>query len=42
MSVILSQAGGAGVQGGLIDAAGWVILLGGIVLTVLWLRHLYR
>jgi hypothetical protein len=42
MNVALSQAGEAGVQGGVVDAAGWVILLGGFVLTVLWLRYLYR
>jgi hypothetical protein len=31
-----------GVQTGLIDAAGWVILLGGIVFTALWLKWLTR
>lgn len=42
MDVILSQTGGAAVQGGVINAAGWVIALGGIVLAVLWLRQLVR
>jgi hypothetical protein len=42
MSVILSQAGGAAVQGAVINAAGWVLVLGGILLTVLWLKQLYR
>ena len=42
MDAILSQAGGAAVQGTVINAAGWVLVLGGILLTVLWLRKLYR
>jgi hypothetical protein len=26
----------------LVSAAGWVVLLGGLALTALWLRALYR
>jgi hypothetical protein len=26
----------------LVSAAGWVVLLGGLALTALWLRYLYR
>jgi hypothetical protein len=32
----------AGVQGGVIAASGWAVGIGGILLTALWLRHLYR
>lgn len=32
----------AGVQEGLIAASGWAVGLGGLVLTGLWLDHLYR
>ena len=42
MSVPLSQAGEATVQGTVIDASGWVVLLGGLLLTVLWLIYLVR
>lgn len=38
MNVVLQE----GVQTGLIDAAGWVILVGGAVLTALWLKWLGR
>lgn len=31
-----------GVQPGVIDAAGWAVGLGGIALTLAWLRVLYR
>lgn len=31
-----------GVQTGIVDAAGWIIGLGGIVLTALWLFYLTR
>lgn len=31
-----------GVQTGLINVAGFVILLGGLLATALWLNHLYR
>ena len=27
---------------GLVDAAGWVMLVGGLLFTALWLRYLYR
>jgi hypothetical protein len=36
------QAGDAAVQGAVIDVSGWIIGLGGVLLTVLWLRYLYR
>ena len=42
MNVPLSQAGEVTVQTGVIDAAGWVIALGGLLLTVFWLRSLFR
>jgi hypothetical protein len=42
MNAILSTAGDAGVQSTVIDASGWVILLGGVLLTALWLRSLTR
>jgi len=38
MSVILQE----GVQTGLVDAAGYVVLVSGLALTVLWLKSLYR
>jgi len=38
MSVLLQE----GVQTGLVDAAGYVVLFGGILLTALWLKSLYR
>jgi hypothetical protein len=38
MSVLLQET----VVPGLVNAAGWVILLGGVLLTALWLRWLYR
>mgnify|MGYP000518941933 FL=1 len=31
-----------GVQPGLINAAGFVILVGGLLLTAFWLNRLYR
>jgi hypothetical protein len=31
-----------GVQEVVIDGAGWALLVGGIALTALWLRSLYR
>jgi len=40
--VVLTEAGAASVQGGVVDAAGWVIGLGGVLLTALWLRSLTR
>jgi hypothetical protein len=42
MSVLLASANGSAVQGTVIDASGWVILLGGVLLTALWLRSLTR
>lgn len=38
MNVVLQE----GVRTGLIDAAGWVILLGGLAVTALWLKWLGR
>jgi hypothetical protein len=38
MSVLLQET----VVPGLVDAAGWVVLVGGVLLTVLWLHRLYR
>jgi hypothetical protein len=40
MSVVLSQAGEVSVQATVIDASGWVMVLGGLLLTALWLRSL--
>lgn len=42
MNVPLSQAGEAAVQGTVISASGWIVGLGGILLTALWLHYLYR
>jgi len=42
MSVLLTQANETAVQGSIIDASGWIILLGGVLLTALWLRSLTR
>ena len=42
MNVPLSQAGEVTVQAGVIDATGWVIGVGGLLLTVFWLRSLFR
>lgn len=42
MTVVLSQGGEAAVQGTVIDASGWVVLLGGVLLTALWLYSLVR
>jgi hypothetical protein len=42
MDVLLSQAGEVTVQSAVIDASGWAIGLGGLLVTALWLRHLYR
>ena len=39
---LLTAAGEVSVQTGVIDVVGWVIGLGGILVTVLWLRHLAR
>jgi hypothetical protein len=41
-SPVLAQAGEATVQGAVIDASGWVVGIGGLLLTALWLHHLYR
>jgi hypothetical protein len=38
MSVLLQET----VVPELVNGAGWVVLLGGILLTALWLRTLYR
>jgi hypothetical protein len=40
MNVPLAQAGEVTVQGTVIDASGWVMVLGGLLLTALWLRRL--
>jgi len=32
----------AGVQAGVIAASGWAVGVGGLLLTALWLNHLYR
>jgi len=40
MSVPLAQAGEVTVQGTIVDASGWVMVLGGLLLTALWLRKL--
>ncbi len=42
MNAVLSQAVEPAVQGAVINAAGWVLVFGGILLTVLWLKYLYR
>lgn len=41
MSLLLN-ATQVGVGSTAVDAAAWVVLLGGIVLTLLWVRTLYR
>ena len=41
MNVLLQESAEA-VQGGLINVSGFVILLGGLLLTALWLTTLYR
>ncbi|MFB6297827.1 MAG: hypothetical protein ABEH56_04840 [Salinirussus sp.] len=41
-ATVLSEAGAASVQGGVIDVTGWAIGLGGLLLTGLWLRYLIR
>ena len=38
MSVLLQET----VVPELVNGAGWVVLLGGVLLTALWLRTLYR
>jgi hypothetical protein len=38
MNLLLQETG----MPGLVDAAGWVMLLGGLLFTALWLRYLYR
>jgi hypothetical protein len=38
MNVVLQE----GVQTGLIDTAGWVVLVGGLLFTALWLKWLGR
>jgi hypothetical protein len=42
MSFLLASANETAVQGTVIDASGWVILLGGVLLTAFWLRSLTR
>jgi len=42
MSLLLASANETAVQGTVIDASGWVILLGGVLLTAFWLRSLAR
>jgi hypothetical protein len=42
MSFLLASANETAVQGTAIDISGWVILLGGVLLTALWLRSLTR
>jgi hypothetical protein len=38
MPLLLQETG----MPGLVDAAGWVMLVGGLLFTALWLRYLYR
>ena len=38
MNVVLQET----VNAGAIDASGWIIGIGGILLTALWLHYLYR
>lgn len=38
MNVVLQE----GVQEGLVDAGGWIVLIGGLLLTALWLKWVYR
>jgi hypothetical protein len=42
MTVSLSAANEAAVNGTAIDASGWAILLGGLFLTAVWLYLLAR
>ncbi len=41
VATLLSTAGG-GVSTGIVNAAGAVLGIGGILLTALWLHYLYR
>ena len=38
MHLLLQETG----MPGLVDAAGWVMLVSGLLFTALWLRYLYR
>jgi len=40
--MLLQNATQVGVGSTPVEAAAWIILLGGILLTVLWVRHLFR
>jgi len=39
--MLLQNATQVGVKSAPVEAAAWVILLGGLLLTVLWARHLF-
>jgi len=39
---VLSNATQVGIGSAPVEAAAWVILLGGIVITALWVRHLFN
>lgn len=38
----VANATQVGIDATVIDAAAWIVLLGGIALTALWVRQLYR
>ncbi len=38
----VANATQVGIDATVVDAAAWVVLFGGIALTALWLRRLYR
>jgi hypothetical protein len=42
MHALLTSASEVSVQTGVIDGVGWLLTLGGILLTALWLRYLVR
>jgi hypothetical protein len=39
---LLQNATQVGVGSAPVEAAAWVVLLGGIALTAVWVRHLFR
>lgn len=41
MAIPLSNATQVGLGSGFVEATAWVVLIGGIVLSILWLRALY-
>jgi hypothetical protein len=42
MTIPLSEATQVGVGSTAVEAAAWALLISGVVLSVLWVRYLYR